>query len=128
MFTMIKSLIKFTKESSAMWDIFNKKNNTVRIDKKIKSKVKIIGNNNFIDMTLSHSLFPDFIVDIKKMHDGKYALVSKPTRKESTLKYPVNFKSSFAIQLNIPLLVAILTIIIIETRRKITLKSTKLIK
>ena len=63
-----------------------------------KNEIKITSaNNNFIDMTLSHSLFPDFIVDIKKMHDGKYALVSKATRKESTLKYPVNFKSSFTV-------------------------------
>ena len=63
-----------------------------------KNEIQITSaNNNFIDMTLSHSLFPDFIVDIKKMHDGKYALVSKPTRKESTLKYPVNFKSSFTV-------------------------------
>ena len=36
----------------------------------------------------------------------------------------VNLKSSFAIQLNIPLRVAILTIIIIDTSKKITLKST----
>lgn len=63
-----------------------------------KNDIKIISaNNNFIDMTLSHSLFPDFIVDIKKMHDGKYALVSKPTREESTIRYPVNFKSSFTV-------------------------------
>ena len=40
----------------------------------------------------------------------------------------VIFSISLAIQLNIPLLVAIDTIIIIETRRNITLKSTKLIK
>ena len=40
----------------------------------------------------------------------------------------VFFNISFATQLNIPLLVAILTIIIIDTSKNITLKSTKLIK
>lgn len=62
---MIKSLIKFTKESSAMWDIFNKKNNTVRIDKKIKSKVKIIGNNNFIDITCNKNSNERKIINIR---------------------------------------------------------------
>ncbi len=63
-----------------------------------KNEVNVIAtSNNFTEVALSHSLFPDFIVDIKKMYNGKYALVSKPTRKESTINYPFNFKSSFTV-------------------------------
>ena len=55
--------------------------------------------------------------------------VNKPSAIKILIGCPfVAFKSSFAIQVNTPLLVEILTIIIIETRRNITLKSTKLIK
>ena len=63
-----------------------------------KNEINVIAtSNNFTDVALSHCLFPDFIVDIKKMYNGKYALVSKPTRKESTINYPFNFKTSFTV-------------------------------
>ncbi len=54
-------------------------------------------NDRFMQMAMSHSLFPYFTVDIAKMNDGKYRLMSKPTRKESIVKYPLNFKGSFTI-------------------------------
>lgn len=63
-----------------------------------KKEINVIATGNtFTEVAFSHSLFPDFIVDIKKMYNGKYALVSKPTRKESTINYPFNFKSSFIV-------------------------------
>lgn len=54
-------------------------------------------NDRFIQMAMSHSLFPYFTVDFAKMNDGKYRLMSKPTKKESVVKYPLNFKGSFTI-------------------------------
>lgn len=62
-----------------------------------KNEINAIGTCNFTDVALSHCLFPDFIVDIKKMYNGKYTLVSKPTRKKSTINYPFNYKSSFIV-------------------------------
>ena len=58
---------------------------------------------------------------------------AKAVKRPNTINIPtgcplVNVKSLFATQLNIPLLAAILTIIIIETSKKITLKSTKFMK
>ena len=56
--------------------------------------------------------------------NAEVTAVNKPnTNSISTGFPPVCFKSSFAIQLNIPLFVAILTIIIIATSKNITLKS-----
>lgn len=61
--------------------------------------------------------------------NAEVTAVKIPRVKSTSFGCPlVSLKSSFAIQLNIPLLVAILTIIIIDTSKNITLKSTKLIK
>lgn len=54
-------------------------------------------NDKFLQMATSHKLFPYFIVDLDKMSDGRYKLISKPTRAESTIKYPSNFKSTFTV-------------------------------
>ena len=57
----------------------------------------IVTGGDFTEVALSHDLFPDYIVATKKMHNGKYTLVSKPTSEEALKKYPYNFKSSFRV-------------------------------
>ena len=57
----------------------------------------IVTGGDFTEVALSHNLFPDYIVATKKMHNGKYTLVSKPTSEEALKKYPYNFKSSFRV-------------------------------
>lgn len=56
-----------------------------------------VTGSDFTEVAFSHELFPDYIVSTKKMHNGKYALVSKPTNKDAIKKYPYNFKSSFKV-------------------------------
>lgn len=57
----------------------------------------IVTGGEFTEVAFSHDLFPDYIVATKKMHNGKYTLVSKPTSEEALKKYPYNFKSSFRV-------------------------------
>ena len=57
----------------------------------------IVDGGDFTKVALSHDLFPDYIVATKKMHNGKYTLVSKPTSEEATKKYPHTFKSSIQV-------------------------------
>lgn len=54
-------------------------------------------NDRFLEMSISHSLFPYFTVDFTKTKDGRYRLMSKPTKAESVTKYPLNFKGSFTV-------------------------------
>lgn len=57
----------------------------------------IVTEGNFTEIALSHDLFPDYIVATKKMHNGKYTFVSKPTTEEAVKKYPHTFKSSIQV-------------------------------
>lgn len=57
----------------------------------------IVSSGDFTEVALSHDLFPHYIVATKKMHNGKYALISKPVNEEAEKKYPCNFKSSFKV-------------------------------
>ena len=57
----------------------------------------IVTGGDFTEVALSHDLFPDYIVATKKMHNGKYTLVSKPTSEEAVKKYPHTFKSSIQV-------------------------------
>lgn len=54
-------------------------------------------DGRFCEMTMSHELFPYYAVDFKRRNDGRYALVSRPTCKESLTKYPPNVKSTCTI-------------------------------
>lgn len=73
-------------------NIKNQENNI--INKQINL---IVDGGDFTKVALSHDLFPDYIVATKKMHNGKYTLVSKPTSEEATKKYPHTFKSSIEV-------------------------------
>ena len=72
------------------------------------------------------------IISITVVTLSKNALtiaVKSPRQTKILIGWPfVSFNNSFAIQLNTPLFVVMVTIIIIETNKKITLKSIKFIK
>ena len=74
--------------------IENQKNNTNITNNQVNL---IVTGGDFTEVALSHDLFPHYIVATKKMHNGKYALVSKPVDEEALKKYPCNFKSSFKV-------------------------------
>ena len=57
----------------------------------------IVTGGDFTEVAFSHNLFPDYIVATKKMNNGKYTLVSKPTSEEASKKYPHTFKSSIQV-------------------------------
>lgn len=61
------------------------------------NQINLVIDGDFTKVALSHELFPNYIVSTKKMHNGKYTLVSKPVNEESLKKYPYNFKSSFQV-------------------------------
>lgn len=63
--------------------------NQTNIEKQEINNTQIInGDNKYIEMTISHELFPFYRVDYVKSLSGKYTLKSIPTCKEATTIYP----------------------------------------
>ena len=130
----VNSLMKSIKESPAALPIimFGGSPINVAVPPMFDAKISVIKNgigliSNSFAITNVTGMIKMTVVTLSRNAETIAVNIANDIKINFGLPF-VNFNISFAIQLNIPLLVAIDTIIIIETRRNITLKSTKLIK